>query len=84
MNKWILLLPLLLVACTKEEPKLVEERRVNQCLKRELFVECMKVLPSGPQRTGTSNDWDEVVDSCTSYAVHTSVRNISQIPVGCL
>jgi len=43
----------------------------DQELRRELFKECMQLLPKGPD-TAMYNDWAEVVDECKSYAYYTS------------
>jgi hypothetical protein len=55
---------------------------IDQCLRRELFNECMAALPEGPQRT-VANDWDEVVEACDSRAFHSAWRNKRDIPRGC-
>jgi hypothetical protein len=46
---------------------------VDQCMRREIFQECMQSLPAGPTST-RYNDWDEVVDSCESTAHYQSRR----------
>lgn len=81
MKKLILLMPLLLVACKDDKP-FIDERVANQCLRRELFNECMKMLPAGPLAT-KYNDWDEVVAECGSQAYYMSHRKESTIPQGC-
>ena len=68
---------LLLAACSKDD-----KRVANQCLRRELFNECMKMLPAGPVAT-KYNDWDEVVAECGSQAYYMSHRKESTIPPGC-
>lgn len=55
---------------------------IDQCIRERLFKECMSSLPVGPTHT-QYNDWDEVVDSCASYAYRTSVRKYSSIPLEC-
>jgi hypothetical protein len=77
MKKLILLSVLLLAACSKDDKPLA-----NQCLRRELFNECMKMLPAGPVAT-KYNDWDEVVAECGSQAYYMSHRKESTIPPGC-
>lgn len=47
-----------------EDPKRTSERGL---LRHQYFVECMKLLPAGPQAT-KYNDWDEVVESCSQTA----------------
>jgi hypothetical protein len=81
MKKLILLSLLLLAACHDDKP-FIDERVANQCLRRELFNECMKMLPAGPVAT-KYNDWDEVVAECGSQAYYMSHRRESTIPQGC-
>ena len=82
MKKLFLLLPLLLIACGKDDKPFIDERVANQCLRRELFNECMKMLPAGPLAT-KYNDWDEVVAECGSQAYYMSQRIKSTIPPEC-
>ena len=81
MKKWVILLALLLTACN--ETKIIKENQVNdQCLRRELFNECMKSLPAGPVSTHY-NDWDDVVSECKAYAWSVSMRYESVIKKEC-
>jgi len=82
MKKLILLLPLLLIACGKDDKPFIDERVANQCLRREIFNECMKILPAGPLAT-KYNDWDEVVNQCGRQAYYMSIRKESTIPAEC-
>lgn len=82
MKKLILLSVLLLAACSQDDKPFIDQRVVNQCLRRELFNECMKMLPAGPVAT-KYNDWDEVVAECGSQAYYMSHRKESTIPQGC-
>ena len=82
MKKLILLLPLLLIACGQDDKPFIDERVANQCLRREIFNECMKILPAGPLAT-KYNDWDEVVAECGSQAYYMSQRIKSTIPAEC-
>lgn len=80
MKKLIILLVLLLPACHPRE--IVDPNIPDQCLRRELFNECMKLLPGGPIATHY-NDWDDVVSECRSYAWSVSVRLQSQVKKEC-
>ena len=80
--KKMIMLSLLLAACSKDDKPFIDERVANQCLRRELFNECMKMLPAGPLAT-KYNDWDEVVAECGSQAYYMSHRKESTIPPGC-
>lgn len=55
----------------------------DQCLRAELFKQCMSILPKGPEHVVNSNDWDEVVNSCESVAYYQSVRAYSAIKQEC-
>jgi hypothetical protein len=72
---FLVLSTLLLVGC--EEPA-----RPDQCMRREIFQQCMKALPAGPQAT-KYNDWDEVVSQCESVAYHQSLRKSDSIKPEC-
>lgn len=61
---------------------LPEQTTNNQCLRAEIFKQCLAQIPEGPERT-VYNDWAEVVDACESAAYYQSLRKISQIPKGC-
>ena len=82
MKKLLLISTLLLTACGKEPNPLIESRVANQCLRREIFNECMKILPAGPIST-KYNDWDEVVSECGNQAYYMSHRKESTIPPEC-
>lgn len=56
----------------------------DQCLRQEIFKQCMASLPSGPQSiTAAGNDWDEVVKSCDSTAHYQSIRTTQTIKQEC-
>jgi len=54
----------------------------DQCLRAELFQQCLKALPAGPQST-QYNDWDEVVSACASAAYYQSLRKNAFIKPEC-
>ena len=54
----------------------------DQCLRQELFKECMAALPAGPVAT-KYNDWDEVVRACEGQALDASLRLIQFIKPEC-
>jgi hypothetical protein len=60
-----------LVAIAGCEKTKVEEAVDLQkgALRRELFAECMKLLPAGPNHT-KYNDWAEVVETCNSHSLY--------------
>ena len=55
---------------------------VDKCLFREIFNECLKNVPKGPQST-KYNDWDEVVALCHDVSVNQSFRNSDNIKPEC-
>ena len=56
----------------------------DQCLRQEIFKQCMASLPKGPQSlTAAGNDWDEVVESCDSSAYLQSIRRKETIKPEC-
>ena len=59
-----------------------DPRTVDQCMRQEIFQQCMKALPAGPKAT-MYNDWDEVVGQCDSVAHYQSLRRKSQIKPEC-
>ena len=60
-----------------------DQTRADQCMRREIFQQCMKALPAGPKAT-MYNDWDEVVGKCEDVAYYQSLRRKSQIKPECL
>lgn len=59
---------LLLIACDSNSKQVID-----QCMRREIFAQCMKLLPKGPVTT-RANDWDEVVHECDNAAYGQSAR----------
>ncbi len=59
----------LLAAC---EPS-PEHSTPDQCLRAQLFQQCLKALPAGPQST-KYNDWNEVILACDSASFYQSYR----------
>lgn len=55
----------------------------DQCLRQQLFQQCMAALPKGPERIHNSNDWSEVVDSCEDAAREQSWRKTELIKLEC-
>lgn len=80
MKPIIILAALMLVGCDKPPQSM---REVDQCLRREIFMQCLAAVPKGPEST-RYNDWDEVVSQCGSQAYYTALRRISQIKEECM
>lgn len=64
----IILVGLMLVGCWEVEPEVHD-----QCMRREIFKECLAALPAGPKQT-QYNDWAEVVRECETAAYYQSYR----------
>ena len=84
-----LLLALTLVACGKHSSETTGYASdiddvivVDQCMQREIFNECMKNLPAGPQATHY-NDWDEVVAECRHTAYYMAKRRRAFVKPEC-
>ncbi len=74
-----LLTLLALTACAPPEPP---PSSPDQCLRREIFQQCMAALPAGP--VGAKyNDWDEVVAECDSIARSQAYRQNDVIKKEC-
>ena len=82
MRKLLIIMSLLLLTACNEVKEITERNIPDQCLRRELFNECMKLLPGGPIATHY-NDWDDVVSECRTYAWSVSHRLQSVIKKEC-
>ena len=54
----------------------------DQCMRREIFMQCMAALPAGPNEV-KYNDWSEVVGQCETVAYYQSVRETTAIKPEC-
>ena len=48
---------------------------VDQVLHREIFNECLKNIPKGPQST-RYNDWSEVINECNSTSYYMALKRV--------
>lgn len=56
----------------------------DQCLRQEIFKQCVANIPKGPTHlTASGNDWDEVISQCESAAYYQSMRIKSIIKPEC-
>lgn len=85
MKYAIIIAALLLSACSEEGVARQQQHEIvtDQCLRIKLAQQCMKDVPKGPQRTGTSNDWDEVVAQCDTNAWKQSRRRRQYVEPEC-
>jgi hypothetical protein len=78
MRYLALVAALALTACVNEE----DRQMVDQCLRRQYFMQCLKVVPPGPEKT-VYNDWDEVVGKCEDVAYYQAVRKSKFVKEEC-
>ena len=74
---YLLPIALFLAACTPER-----EWGPDQCLRQELFKQCLAALPTGPVSTHY-NDWDEIVSKCETSSYYQSLRKNELIKQEC-
>ena len=55
----------------------------DQCLRKQIFDDCLKNLPAGQDGTKYS-DWDEVVQACENVAYYQSMRLETSVKQECL
>ena len=83
MKKFLFLIVFFLFGCED----IVEEKPTDivrdQCLRIQLYQQCMKDLPKGPEVVGTSNDWDEVIGQCDENARYQSARKRQHVKPEC-
>jgi hypothetical protein len=75
-----LILPMVLAVTACGEKEIMPDP--DQCMRREIFQQCLRALPAGPVST-KYNDRDEVVKSCESAAYYQSLRQPGQIKPEC-
>jgi hypothetical protein len=73
------LIAIYLSACDGGPP---DPTQPDQCLRREIFMQCLGTVPKGPDST-KYNDWDEVVSECENAAYYQSKRQRSRIKEEC-
>lgn len=66
----------LISACNQREIDPNAGCKYDQDVRREIFMECLHVVPQGPVAT-KYNDWSEVVDECGEQAKYMSLRGCS-------
>ena len=75
MKYYALMIALLLTAC--------DNRTVtDQCLRVEIFKDCLATVPAGPLAT-KYNDWDEVIVECRHTAYYMAQRQRSFVKEEC-
>lgn len=90
MRIYMIMLAILLAGCNDEvaeTEQTVQARRENystydNCIRAEVFAQCLKGLPGGPQ-ISKYNDWDEVVSECRAAAKEMSLRVRKNIKPEC-
>ena len=84
MKYIILMLAVTLSACDNGTINVLPDKVVitDQCLRREIFKECLTVVPPGPL-AAKYNDWDEVIIECRHSAYYMSQRQRGIIKEEC-
>ena len=77
-NKILLTALLLLAGCT--EPS--EMMQHDQCLRREIFMQCLAAVPKGPNST-VRDSWADVVNECENAAAYQALRKAAHIKQEC-
>ena len=77
--KWILVVASAVIVSACSE---VRTFGPDQCLRAEIFQQCLAAVPAGPQTTHY-NDWSEVVQACSNTAYYQSLRSAEQIKAEC-
>lgn len=72
----------LLAGCDASEQR-ARTPEPDQCMRREIFKECLALIPKGPQSVHNSNDWQEVVAECGEVALYQSKRQPEFIKPEC-
>jgi len=73
---------ILMAGCTYDDPPEKRQWAIDQCVRAELFKQCMTLLPAGPQST-KYNDWDDVVESCNDVSRVQAARRIEFVKPEC-
>lgn len=76
MKYLILLLAPLLPGCFLDPQ---EHWYIDRVMQNRIFMECLRVIPPGPQQTHY-NDWDDVVIACNEAARNQSQKKIGEEP----
>lgn len=83
MKKLVIAFALILSAC--DEPSKPANYQVHdQCLRAQIFKECLERLPKGPESIAvTGNSWHKVVSECEDAASYQSLRMKSTVKPEC-
>jgi len=73
---------ILMAGCSGDEAPTKRQWAIDQCVRAELFKQCMTLLPAGPQST-KFNDWDDVVESCNDTSRSQASRRIEFVKSEC-
>ncbi|USV40986.1 hypothetical protein [Xanthomonas phage BUDD] len=87
MKKFLIavMLVLSLAGCVSREEYTAQQESkstIDQCLRNQIFQQCLATIPPGPQKT-VYNDWNEVVSECASVSYSQSFRVRSQVKQEC-
>lgn len=80
----MIVIGMLFIGCVEPSPPRAYPR-IDRCIERDVFLQCLDKIPKGPERvTATGNDWSETISECAQAAHYISLRSESQIKPECL
>lgn len=82
MSRAVILMALLALLCVGCAPPPERTSFSDQCLRREIFQQCLAAVPPGPAAP-KYNDWAEVIDECETAAFRQSYREVKHIKPEC-
>lgn len=75
---------IIIAACLLSGCDRIKINTVDQCLRRELFKECMASIPPLPQSTHFGEtEWDQIIEECGHIAYLQSLRKWEFIKEEC-
>lgn len=78
----LVLLAILIVLAGCDVKTAEPETVLDQCLRAEIFKQCLAQVPKGPVST-VENPWHKVVEECESAAYHQSWRKTAAVKLEC-
>lgn len=60
----------------------IDVKSADRCIEREIFKDCMALIPVGPTHV-VNNDWADVIEECRTTAYYQSLRSGRNIKPEC-
>jgi hypothetical protein len=78
MNRWLLPALIVLVPATVVVVSSCENNDIiDQCLRREIYKECMDAAPKDKE------PWSKIMDKCSRLSEYQSLRQLAQVKPEC-